>query len=139
MILYVATLLVKYFGLNLTTAKYYVKIALVIIGIIIALTLIFSIKSCLTPEPKIDQETIQKINSANEKERKAELEKTIKENSDVIKTVDDRNTISDLDVQERQKEIDKKVREAELKVQQSKNQGKDVTQEELKKILMSNE
>ncbi len=86
-------------------------------GILILVLIIFLLRAC-TPEPKINQEEIQKINSANEKERKEALQ-------EVFKKIDTEQQVDD-----------KKIAEADKKVEQSKKStGKDITAEELEKLL----
>lgn len=89
---------------------------------LLLLTLIFAVvifKSCRR-EPKINQETIQKINSETERERKAELEKVIGE-------IDEKREISD----EKREQIIKRVDEA-------KSFNKRVTAEELERLIEEN-
>ncbi len=92
-------------------------------------------RGCGNGSVKIDEKTIQSINSANEKERKAELQKVIEDNQDVIKTVDERTELAGVNRVEREREIDAKIAEAEKKIQEAKSQGKDVTSAELECIL----
>ena len=87
-------------------------------------------------EPKLDIKNIEKINSANEKERLEELSKTVEQNADVVKTVDGRNAISEQDEASKQAAIWAKVKEADEKIQAAKSQGRDVTSEELECLLI---
>lgn len=85
---------------------------------------------------KIDTEAINKINTANERERKKELEKIIVENSDVVRTVDNRSEIAETNIVERERLLDEKIAEVDRKILESKSQGKDVTEQELKCLLI---
>lgn len=95
------------------------------------------LRGCSKP-PVIDEEKINKINSANEKERKAELQKVIEENQEVIETVDNRTTIAETNVIERNRVIDEKVKEADKAIAEAKKRGRDVTAEELECLLTGN-
>jgi Co/Zn/Cd efflux system component len=88
--------------------------------------------------PVIDQEQINKINSANEKERKAELQKVIEDNQETISTVDNRTTIAETNVVERNRLIDEKIKEVDKKIAEAKHQGRDVTAQELECLLTGN-
>lgn len=136
MITLLASYLVAWFGLNTINAQKIVKYTLIVIGVILALVLIFSIKSCFTKEPKIDQEAIQKINSENERVRKEELKQVIEKNSDVIKTVDERTVIAETSVAERDKVINQKIAEVDKKVEEIKNTKGNVTSDELECLLV---
>ncbi len=92
-------------------------------------------KACKT-KPSIDIKTVEKLNKANETERLKELETTIVENADVIKTVDGRNSIAELSEDEKQAAIWAKVREADAKIAKAKTQGRDVTGPELECLLV---
>lgn len=84
----------------------------------------------------IDQEELQKINSAERKERLQELDKNVRENLDTLKTVDGRNVATETSVQEREAIIANIVREGDRKVEEAKRQGRDVTSEELECVLL---
>lgn len=102
----------------LTILKKYWKY---IVGVILALFILtFLFKAC-QPEYKIDQQQIQQINSANEKQRKEALQ-------EVFQQINDTQSVND-----------KKIAEADKKVEESKKQtGHDVTAEELEKLLREN-
>lgn len=110
--------------------------ALAVGGLILLLVIIIGFRSCGKREVKIDEEQIQKINNANEKERKKELEKIIFENSNTIKTVDERTEIVNVNVVERERELDQKIAEVDKKIAESKSQGKDVSSAELECLLV---
>lgn len=86
--------------------------------------------------PKIDTDTVQKINSADQTERKEELKKTLEENAGVIDSTRENTKLTDLSNEEKEKEIQQKIEEADKKISEAKEQGRDVTQEELECILV---
>jgi hypothetical protein len=88
---------------------------------------------------KIDENSIQKVNSPNERERKKELQAIIEDNQDIIKTTDERTEIVNINVVEKNREIDDKVKAADARIQEVKQQKGDVTSEELEKILLGSE
>jgi hypothetical protein len=88
------------------------------------------------PKVKIDEAQIQKINSENRAERIKELTEVVESNADVIKTVDERTELVEVNIIERNAEVDMKVREADLKIQEAKKEGKDITGPELECILL---
>jgi hypothetical protein len=103
-----------------------------IIALLIAVIVLY--RSC-KKTAKIDLETVDKINNGNRAERMKELQKIIEENSEVIKTVDNRSNVAEVNVVERNREIDAKIKEADKKILEAKEQGKDITQEQLECIL----
>lgn len=110
------------------------KAIVVGLAILILLSYVAGFSTC--GKPRIDQESIQIINNANEEKRKEELEKKVNENLDVIKSADKNTELSNLEIEERQKEIDKKVEELDKKVEEAKRNGKDITQEQLECMLV---
>src|SRR5690348_9096984 len=72
MIFALATLLTK-FGLPFERAKSIAKWAVVICGIVIALFLVFSLRSCFNRPPKLDQKAIEKAQQAIAKEDRKEM------------------------------------------------------------------
>ena len=106
-------------------------------GLALLLAIVFVFRSC-GKKASIDQEQINKINAANEKERKAELQKVIEENQEVVATVDNRTTIAETNVVERNRLIDEKIKEVDKKIAEAKQQGHDVTAEELECLLTGN-
>lgn len=111
----------------------------VIVGVgifVIILFVFFTFKGCFTPAPlRVDEDSLQKINSQNATERKKELQTLIEDNKEVVRTVDERTTIAETNVIERNREVDQKIVEADKKIEAAKSQGKDVTSEELECIL----
>lgn len=113
------------------------RLVAVCLGAFLLLILVvMAFRGCGKREVKIDEEQIQKINQANERERKAELQKVIEENQEVIKTVDERSNLAEVNRVERERVIDEKIKEVDKKIADAKSQGKDVTQEELKCLLI---
>jgi c-di-AMP phosphodiesterase-like protein len=100
---------------------------------------VMAFKSCGKREVKIDENQIQKINSQNEKERKAELERIINDNAEVIKTTDERSNIAETNRVERERLTDEKIKEVDKKIAESKAQGRDVSQAELVCLLQPTE
>jgi septal ring factor EnvC (AmiA/AmiB activator) len=92
----------------------------VVIAAVVAAVLIFSqVRSCMKPQPKIDIESIEKINKANERERRDELQKVI------------------ANVDEERKLTDDKIREIEDRVEEARKK-KPITAEELEKLIEEN-
>lgn len=108
------------------------------IGIValVILLIVLGLRGCGKSTPKIDEASLQKINSANKKEREQELQKVIENNADVVKTVDNRSNIAETNVVERNRLIDEKVKAADQAIVAAKQQGRDVTSEELECILI---
>lgn len=135
MIFSIAKFIANTFGLDISKVQrviIWLVIGIVGTGLLIA---VFSLRSCFHKEPKIDQESINKINKSNEADAKKEIEKVVTENQDVINTVDNRTAISDADIYDRDREIQRKVYQVEQEVQAAKQQGKDVTPEYVKCLL----
>lgn len=94
-------------------------IAVVIAAVVAAVLLFSQVRSCLKPQPKIDLESIEKINKANERERRDELQKVI------------------ANVDEERKLTDDKIREIEDRVEEARKK-KPITAEELEKLIEEN-
>lgn len=108
------------------------------IGLILVFVLVFQ-SFCSRSKPvKIDEEAISKINSQNRAERIKELTEVVEDNTETIKTVDNRTTLAEADVVERNAEVDAKVREANTKIEQAKAEGRDVSAKELECMLTGN-
>lgn len=139
MILIIFGLLNRCFGQrdkNMRDARIISAALLALAGLIIVLVFASLFGFCGKPAPTINQESINKINSENETERKAELEKVITDNADTVKTIDNRTAITHLSVDERNREIRAKVKAADEAVSDAKRQGKDVTAEEIECLLV---
>lgn len=103
---------------------------------VLVLALVFGIKSCGKKEVKIDHEAIQKVNSENKAEARGELREIVRGNLEVVEAVNERTALSDVNTVEQARKIDEKVAEADRKVEEAKAQKGNVTQEELKCILI---
>lgn len=106
-------------------------------GVLLLAALLFILRAC-NPSPKpitIDEQGLSKINSQNATERRKALEETIYDNAETVKTVEGRTTIAESNVVERQREVDKRVTDAEKKIEAVKAQKGDVTASELECIL----
>lgn len=104
------------------------KWAAYLAGGILLLVIVFSFGYCRgsgNVKPiKIDTEEINKINSANEKERTETLKEIIKRGQDVI----DEKQTSDA-------EVEKKLDEINQKIEDAKKDGENVTAKELEDLL----
>jgi uncharacterized membrane protein YhiD involved in acid resistance len=114
----------------------YPRIILAVAGVLILLWLVFSVKSCLKPKPKIDLEQIDRINRANEQERRKEVEKLVLENLDTTRAVDERTTLAERNAVERERVIDEKIAEVNQKIAESRREGRDVTGADLECLLV---
>jgi len=85
----------------------------------------------------IDIKNVEKINSENRTERLKELQNVVEDNANVVKTVDGRTTIAETNVTERNAAVDAKVKEADKKIQEAKQQGQNVTSEQLECMLLT--
>jgi preprotein translocase subunit SecF len=111
----------------------------IVVGLILILCVSIGLwaKSCWSAHKlKVSNAQLEKINKANEKERKEELQKVVDDNADVIKTVDNRTEIVNTDVYERQRASQERIAEADKQIEAAKAQGRDVTQEELECLLV---
>lgn len=104
-------------------------------GVLLLAALLFIYRACGPKPVKVDEAALSKINSENAAERRKALEETIYDNAETVKTVDERTTIAESNVVEMQREVDKKVAEADKKIEAAKKQGKDVTAEDLECLL----
>lgn len=135
----IATFIAGLFGItDVFKVQKWIKIGLIIFAVFIALAICWRIYRFINPKPvlHIDQSEVAKINAADEKTRKAELQNQIEKNQDVIKTTDGRTEIQNINAVEKNREIDAKVAEADKAVQAAKAQGHDVTEDELACLLI---
>ena len=110
-------------------------VLMVLVGVVVLLFSLWA-KSCWTARKlKVSQAQVDKINKADEHDRKAELQKVIDDNADAVRTVDNRTAISETNTIERNRLIDDKIKEADKKIQDAKAQGHDVTGPELDCML----
>lgn len=122
--------------IDVTKAQKIAVIGLIVILGIIVLIFVFSLRSCFKKEAKIDLEQVEKINKANEADRKKELQKIIEDNADVVSTADNRTAIAETNVIERDRLIDEKVKAVDKKIAEARAGGKDITGPELECILI---
>jgi hypothetical protein len=108
-------------------------------AVLILAALLFVYRACSKPQKPltIDEASLSKINSPNAAERQKALEETVYENAEAVKTVDERSTIAESSVIEMQREVDKKVAEADKKIEAVKREKGDVSAAELECILMN--
>lgn len=114
----------------------YPRIIIGVVALVLLIVLIGSVRSCLRPKPKIDLERIERINKANETERRKEIEKVVLENLETTRTVDERTTLAEQNAVERDRVIDEKIAEVDKKIAEAKRDGKDVTSEQLECLLV---
>lgn len=119
-----------------TFIRTHFRAILIGLGITVVLVSVMLVYDRCKSKPKIDQESITKINNANEDRRKEELKKVIEANAGVIKSDTEDTALVNLEVEKKNAEIDKKVEEADQKVQEAKQRGQDVTSEQLECILV---
>lgn len=136
MLLALINLLMNLFGIDFARARRLALIAVAVAVLLVLIGFVALFRSCGKRQVKIDESQIQKINQANERERKLEIEKVILENANTIKTVDERTTIAETNVVERNRLLDEKIKDADKKIAEAKQQKGDVTSEELEKILL---
>ena len=105
-------------------------------GLVVLLLLVFAFRSCGKKTAKVDLETVDKINSKNDAEAKKAVRQTVEENVDVATTVDNRSTLAEVNIVERDRLIEEKIKVVNQKVAEAKNQGRDVTAEELECLLV---
>src|SRR5688572_22493245 len=97
MIIILANLIVNLFGYNFDKAKRLAWLVLGAIAVLIVVGGAMTFRSCGGDKAvKIDEQSLQKINSDNNKERRAELQKVIEENQDVIEAVDERSNLAEV-------------------------------------------
>lgn len=135
MIFAVSKFIAGLFGWDISVVQKRVILAFMFLIVVAVIACGLWLRACLSKPAKIDIKNVEKINRANESERLKELEKTIVDNANVVKTVDQRNTIAEVSETERQAQIYVKIREADAKISEAKSQGRDVSSEELECIL----
>lgn len=96
------------------------KALLIALAAIIVFVWILNFSFCSKPSPKIDEKTIQEINSKNEAERREALQKVFDE-------VDTERQVDDAE----RKQIEKRIDDA-------KKYGKHVTADELERLIEEN-
>lgn len=104
---------------------------------ILLLIVFFSFKSCFKPKSaKVDIETANKINTGNAAEVRQQVRDMVEENAEVATTVDNRTTIAETNVVERNRLIEEKVKAIDQKIAEAKSNGEDITQEKLQCLLV---
>ena len=107
-----------------------------VLFLVIGISLVF--RACNKRDAKIDHDTIDRINSKNEAEARKEVREMVEENMDVATTVDNRTTLAEANAVERDRLIEEKIAVVNQKVAEAKQQGRDVTAEELECLLTGN-
>ena len=105
-------------------------------GLGLLLLLVFVFRSCGGKSAKIDLETVDKINSKNEAEAKKAVRDAVVENANVVMTVDNRSTLAETNIVERDRLIEEKLKVVNQKVAEAKAGGGNVTGPELECILI---
>lgn len=139
MILTISRLIANLFGFDISKVQKWVLLALMILIGIIVLAFGLWVRSCVRKPAKIDEKSIQKINTANERERKGELDKVLRDNTDVIRTNDNRTTLTEATIEQREQTIDAKLKVLDTAIVEAKQQGRDITADELTCLLIPEE
>lgn len=126
-----------WFGIGATVSQilaYVVIVLVVALGLFIIIT---DIRACFAPsKPPITPEQVQKINSQNAAERISALNEVVEQNAAVISTVSGRDTLANVEIEQRSAEQDARVKDAESKVISAKaGDGKDVTAEQILDLI----
>lgn len=141
MIFWISGLLVSWFDFTPATAAKWGKrifVGLIVLAVLAIGLLYFS---CIRGENKpqvIKEETLQKTKTADRQELQKEFQKVVDDNSEVVRTVDNRSTIAEVNAIERNRIADDKARQAADAVIAARIQGRDVTAEELECLLTGN-
>lgn len=140
MIFWISGLLVSWFGLTPATAAKWGKrifvgaiiLAVLLVGLII-------VKCSGRDSPKvINEETLSKVKNADRQTIQKEFQTIIDNNADVVRTVDNRSTVAEVNAVERNRLADDKARQAADAVIAARLQGRNVTAEELECLLTGN-
>lgn len=105
-------------------------------GLVLLLAIVFVFRSCGKKSAKVDLETANKINAGNKAEVRKEVREMVEENATVATTVDNRTTIAETNVVERDRLLDEKIKVVEQKIAEAKANGEDITQEKLQCLLV---
>lgn len=123
--------------LDIQLAQKLVVVILISFALVLLLWFGWVIKGWLTPKPKMDHDTADRINSKNREVIKQEVKERVEENTDVMTTVDGRNYLNDVNTVERNRKIDEKTNELVGRIEQVKQEKKrDLTSEEVECVLM---
>ena len=137
MIFAIAKFITSLTGWDVSKVQRYVFWSLAGVIVILCVAVGLWVKSCVAKHRlKVTQQQVEKITKANEIERKAELQKVIDENTDVVKTVDNRTELTNANVWDRNHAADQRVADADKAIVAAHQQGRDVTQEELECLLV---
>jgi hypothetical protein len=114
------------------------KIISVVIVVVVLLVLVGGLRSCFSKgkTAKVDLEIVDKINSKNANEARADVNRMVEENIDVVRTVDNRTTLVEANAVERDRLIAEKKVVVNREVEKAKAIDGNVTQEELQCILV---
>lgn len=135
----IATFIAKLLGVSdVFKVTKWIKIALVLLAAFLAFAVLWKLWRVINPKPvlKVDQVETQRLNAADEKTRKQALQDVVEKNQDVVKTVDERTELQNVNAVEKNREIDAKVAAADKAIADAKAQGRDVTEEELSCLLI---
>lgn len=105
-------------------------------GLVLLILVLFAYRGCKSkPDFKIDEDKIQRINSANRVEREAALESLIEDNLAVTQTVDERNVLAEVNNVEQERAIKEKLEEAAQAADKIRQVDGNITEDELKCLL----
>jgi hypothetical protein len=139
-ILFLAKPLARLTGWDVTKAQRLVWVAVIVLALIVVAVMFNRACNWLGRAKITTPETVQKINDADELKRREALRDTVEAHADVVKTVDERNVISDVNVIERNRAVDAKVEAAAVEVRKIREEkGRPATQEEVECILTGND
>lgn len=137
MLFWISKQIAGIFGLDISVVQKRVLLAAIVVGLVVIIASGFWLKSCFSRKPiTVDPERLNKINTKTATEIKKEVQRVVEDNADVITTNDERSTIAEVNVVERNREVDDKVAVATQKIIEAKNNGQDITQEKLQCILV---
>jgi hypothetical protein len=111
-------------------------VAITTAGLVLFFVIAFTFKACKSKSAKVDLDTVNKINNGNAAEVHKQVREMVEENAEVTTTVDNRTTIADTNVIERDRLLNEKIRVVEQKISAAKANGGNVTQEELQCLLV---
>lgn len=140
MIFWITNILISWFGIKPATAAKWGK--RIFLGLVVLVALIIGlivVKCAGGDSPKvINEETLQKVKNGDRSTIQKELQDRIDSNAETVRTVDNRTTIAEVNVVERNKAADAKVKQAADAVIAARQQGRDITAEELECLLTGN-
>lgn len=108
-----------------------------VVAFVLFVYLIVGLNSCGKNTPPVfTPESLNKINSAEREQIDKVVREVITENTEAKHTVDNRTATSEAEAERLKQEVDEKARKAAEKVIEARNQGRDVTAEELECIVL---